>query len=60
MPIYEYRCDECDACFEKLVFSGADEPVRCPECKSKKVHRQMSCISTAGSSSCKSNNSGFS
>jgi len=60
MPIYEYRCDECNACFEKLVFSGKDESVRCPECDSKKVRRQMSCVSAAGSSSCKSSNAGFS
>jgi len=60
MPIYEYRCDDCDTCFERLVFSSSDEPVRCPECNSEKVQRQMSCISAAGSSSCKNSSAGFS
>ena len=60
MPIYEYRCDECEACFEKLVFSSEEEPVRCPECRSEKVRRQMSCVSAAGANACKSSNAGFS
>lgn len=60
MPIYEYRCEDCSACFEKLVFSSQDESVRCPECDSDKVRRQMSCISAAGSNSCKNSNAGFS
>ncbi|HVC34031.1 MAG TPA: zinc ribbon domain-containing protein [Chloroflexota bacterium] len=33
MPLYEYRCAECDARFEKLTsFQQADTGVRCPEC----------------------------
>jgi predicted nucleic acid-binding Zn ribbon protein len=32
MPIYEYRCNQCQNEFEKLVF----------KCKSKKVNRVMS------------------
>jgi putative FmdB family regulatory protein len=60
MPIYEYRCETCDACFEKLVFSGDDEPVCCPECGSEKVQRQLSCVNTAGSNACKSSAAGFS
>ncbi|AFM26427.1 FmdB family zinc ribbon protein [Desulfomonile tiedjei] len=40
MPIYEYRCDECQVEFEKLVF-GSDV-VSCPKCGGE-VHRMMSC-----------------
>jgi putative FmdB family regulatory protein len=60
MPIYEYRCEECEACFEKLVFAGDDEAVRCPECSSEKVQRQMSCVSAAGAGACKNSPAGFS
>jgi putative FmdB family regulatory protein len=60
MPIYEYRCEACDACFEKLVFSGDDEPVRCPACSSDRVQRQMSCVSAVGAKACKPSAGGFS
>ena len=60
MPIYEYQCESCDTCFETLVFSGDRDPVRCPECRSEKVRRQMSCVSVGGSAGCKSGTSGFS
>ncbi len=30
MPIYEYECNECQGCFEKLVFG--DDEVECPDC----------------------------
>ena len=29
MPIFEYTCETCDHCFEKLVFSEDEEPHRC-------------------------------
>ncbi len=41
MPIYEYKCTECDKEFEALVL-GAEETVTCPSCKSKKLLRLMS------------------
>ncbi len=37
MPIYEYKCEKCESCFEKLVFTGDKEPVECPECGTKQV-----------------------
>ncbi len=40
MPIYEYKCKDCNKAFEKLVF-GEDE-VFCPECNSNKVEKQLS------------------
>lgn len=64
MPIYEYKCEKCGSCFEKLVFGSDKEPVFCPECKAKDVQRQLSCtgfISSSGESSCSTGTpSGFS
>jgi len=63
MPIYEYRCEACEACFEKLVFGEEKDSVRCPQCGDSRVHRQMSCVSDAGRSAsdkCASGASGFS
>lgn len=40
MPIYEYKCSECDNSFEKLVFGSRD--VVCPSCGGP-VERLMSC-----------------
>jgi putative FmdB family regulatory protein len=40
MPIYEYRCRQCEAEFEKLV--GSDTAVACPHCDSAQVTRRLS------------------
>lgn len=42
MPIYEYKCSDCENCFEKLVFGKED--VVCPKCGGQ-VERLMSCCS---------------
>ena len=43
MPIYEYRCQECDRAFEELVIRRSDESeVKCPKCGSRRVGRLMS------------------
>jgi len=40
MPIYEYRCRNCDAVTGALVFSDADrEAVRCRQCQGKSLDR---------------------
>ena len=41
MPIYEYKCETCDTCFEKLVFSEGEE-ICCPCCNSRKTTKLMS------------------
>ena len=41
MPIYEYKCSDCDNEFEELVFSQ-DELPPCPKCQSEKVEKLMS------------------
>ncbi|MDY0219802.1 MAG: zinc ribbon domain-containing protein [Desulfobacterium sp.] len=40
MPIYEYKCNNCDNCFETLVLGG-DKPA-CPSCKSLDLARLIS------------------
>lgn len=64
MPIYEYQCETCGACFEKLVFAGDDEPVTCPECGKRKNKKLVSCVSFMNSgigATCSTGNtSGFS
>lgn len=40
MPLYEYRCLDCEQRFERLVRSAAStEGVECPSCGSTTVHR---------------------
>ena len=43
MPIYEYRCGECDAVSSKLVYSwSADRALQCPDCGGTEMERLMS------------------
>ncbi len=44
MPIFEFICNKCGHDFEELVMSKS-EKIQCPECKSKKVKKQMSTVS---------------
>jgi len=41
MPIYEYRCLNCNAEFEKLVF-GSNPVVTCERCGSEKTEKLLS------------------
>ena len=50
MPIYEYKCKECDNTFSKLVFNQ-DTEIECPGCKSVDVEKQISNISSNSGSS---------
>ncbi len=40
MPIYDYRCLDCNAIFDKLVMNST--VVACPECKSEKLEKLVS------------------
>jgi putative FmdB family regulatory protein len=40
MPIYEYRCQDCDATFEALV--RGNDPVTCPHCGSATLNKALS------------------
>ena len=50
MPIYEYQCEACETCFERLVFGNEEDNVACPDCGAKKVKRLISCTSFIGES----------
>ncbi len=43
MPIYEYRCGQCGAAFERIrPMAQADAPGTCPQCGSTDVQRCLS------------------
>ena len=41
MPVYEYRCRECSADFEKYL-AVASAAVACPTCQSDRITRKLS------------------
>jgi putative FmdB family regulatory protein len=46
MPIYEYRCSQCQADFEQLV--DARTTVACPACAGSQVTRRLSLFRPVG------------
>jgi len=48
MPLYEYQCSKCQHPFEELVYG--DEVVRCPDCDSPDVAKQLSAFAVSNSS----------
>jgi putative FmdB family regulatory protein len=48
MPIYEYRCSNCDRSFEAFVRSG-DDGAQCPHCHGSKLTREMSTFAARAS-----------
>ncbi len=48
MPIYEYRCTNCDRSFEALVRPG-DGGAQCPLCHGSKLTREMSTFAARSS-----------
>ena len=43
MPIFEFRCLECGAFFEKIFVNSDDAlEMQCPECKSESFERVLS------------------
>jgi putative FmdB family regulatory protein len=40
MPIYDFECEGCGACFEELTAAGA--AVACPSCGSERTRRLYS------------------
>jgi putative FmdB family regulatory protein len=50
MPIYEFKCNECDDEFEKMVpFSEADRTQSCPTCQSLNTRKKISAFASHGS-----------
>lgn len=45
MPLYEYRCKDCGAEFEKqLRFSEANQIPACPNCNSTQTRKKISSV----------------
>ena len=42
MPIFEYRCGNCDEVFEHLKLGASDTRVECPQCGGRKVEQLFS------------------
>ena len=50
MPIYEYQCQQCQNCFERLQLPDDDQSrVKCPKCGAREPKRLISCASFMGS-----------
>ncbi|MDD9302714.1 MAG: zinc ribbon domain-containing protein [Desulfobacter sp.] len=48
MPIFEFKCTECEEFFEVLVMgSGDDKEIKCPKCKSQEFQRVVSATNYA-------------
>jgi len=52
MPIFEFKCKNCNHVFEELVFSSNvnSEDITCPACGDKNADKLMSAFSSSGSS----------
>lgn len=50
MPIYEYRCDDCDTRFEALVMGSTPEPDTCG-CGSASIEKVYSTFSAQAGNS---------
>ena len=49
MPLYEYKCRTCGKSFELLRrMQDADGELKCPDCQSAEVERQLSTFATGG------------
>jgi putative FmdB family regulatory protein len=49
MPIYEFKCEECGAVYERLCRTADDVKGRCPECGSAKSRRLVSRVAATTS-----------
>ena len=50
MPIYSYKCNNCEEEFDLLVsFSESAEKPRCPKCGSDDLKKQISLFGLGGS-----------
>lgn len=46
MPIYEFKCQQCQHCFEFLLLKSDDEvTMQCPSCKGQDIERVLSTTS---------------
>ena len=47
MPLFEYKCSDCDREFEVLVGSS-DTDIPCPDCGSTHTERKLSAFACSG------------
>jgi putative FmdB family regulatory protein len=47
MPMYEYRCQDCNTLFEQLTFNSETE-VHCTQCQSTRVEKELSVFAVGG------------
>ncbi|SLM32472.1 conserved hypothetical protein [Desulfamplus magnetovallimortis] len=48
MPIFEFKCSDCEEFFEILFMSGdSEKEIKCPKCSSFAVERVVSTINYA-------------
>jgi len=65
MPMYEYKCNDCDNRYEELVMKSGQK-VPCPQCGSENTCKLVSTFSSSSlasdksCSSCSTPKSGFS
>ncbi len=50
MPIFEYKCRDCNNKFEKLVRSSDNEKPKCPKCESDVIVKVFSTFASSGDS----------
>jgi putative FmdB family regulatory protein len=44
MPIYEFKCLNCQGCFELLIMNKNETiEMKCPQCSSEELERILSC-----------------
>ena len=61
MPIYEFKCNKCEAVFEQLMFAAdSDESIVCPVCGKRDARRLLSSFSSGSTGSGKGMGSGLS
>ncbi|GAB4337509.1 MAG: hypothetical protein Kow0037_20370 [Calditrichia bacterium] len=51
MPLYEYRCRDCEEKFDKLVPYAQSHQQECPKCGSQNTEKLISSFATIGGSS---------
>ncbi|MEE8349718.1 MAG: zinc ribbon domain-containing protein [Acidobacteriota bacterium] len=49
MPIFEYRCSNCDTTFERIIF-GKAKNIHCPNCEGKEIEQLLSTFAVSGTS----------
>lgn len=51
MPLFEYRCSDCEEQFEELVSYSESNDVTCPHCGGHHTEKLVSAFATIGGSS---------